>query len=420
MSELTSEEFQERLSVDGGEIFYTANDGETYQIGTYEMQTDWYVKDHSSGIADAYLLDNLYQGTPLYSDDEEIFSISDMASRELKDDIEDFLETYFNETGIDCDIFSVFDNASIDLDAYDLPEEVIEELEHFDEDDMVEAFRNAELLGDDYDYFHNEAKKEYAEHIRDEVKSKMNIQYENGSYPLSGAEIDYSRLETIDVLRDVLGESSAWDSHRKLFLTAKKELLIEVMNDFIEVVDGEIVNHRGSVEDCFEVDALAELLDEEGKLVTSSNPEFFLSHAKSDYGPDNSMLIMFASDEILSDKEFARKWLEASNNAGSIRFFSEEIRNDLEIWKVAVYENKSQDYDSKYVTNMHPPKELLDEYKRIEGDVPFNDFIDVAIDKNRLEQDLNNKPSKADRLVSSIDENAEAPTKQTKSTRQKI
>lgn len=114
MSELTYEELQERLSVEGDEIFYTANDGETYQIGSYEMQTDWYKNDYSSQIANAYLLSNLYEGIPIYSDDEDVFAVSDMRSYDMELDVRDFLDTYFREGDIDVEIFSISDITYID------------------------------------------------------------------------------------------------------------------------------------------------------------------------------------------------------------------------------------------------------------------------------------------------------------------
>lgn len=48
------------------------------------------------------------------------------------------------------------------------------------------------------------------------------------------------------------------------------------------------------------------------------------------------------------------------------------------------------------------------------------DFVKARDLANKLTNDLAEKSSKADRLVSSIDEDAEAPAKQTRSTKQKI
>ncbi|WP_175888104.1 hypothetical protein [Burkholderia contaminans] len=66
-----------------------------------------------------------------------------------------------------------------------------------------------------------------------------------------------------------------------------------------------------------------------------------------------------------------------------------------------------------------PQKVVDDEYCSQENKQWAIDFVNKRNFANKLTNELD-KPSKADKLVASIDENAEAPTKQAKSTRQKI
>lgn len=422
MSELTYEELQERLSAEYGEIFYTANDGETYQIGTYEMETDWYVKDYSSQVADAYLLDSLYQGTPLYSDDDEVFSVNDMKSYDLKSDVEDFLETYFRETDIDNDIFFISDNASFDLHNYDLPEEVIDELEHFDEEDMIEASRNAEIFNDDFDYCYKEAKKDYAENIRDEIKSKLNIRYQNGGYPLSGGDIDFSKLTNVDVLLDIYSVSSEWDSHKTLFLTGNEDLLL----DNIDVFSSEALNEN------FDSVAILELAK---NRALQKDRAFFLAHTQSDNCSNDSLLVRFASEELKADKDFAMQWLEASKNMRTLQCFSDEIRGDLHVLKHAIEHNdnrwgKSPDHILEDVAR----KDLAEEFKKHMSEADYSvrtnastpmDFINGKITEqfmHKLDDTLAQKPlTKAQKLSNDIEgEDFSYKTPTTRTARTKL
>lgn len=419
MSELTHEEFQERLSTGfNGEILYTANDGETYQIGTYEMELDWYAKDYSGQIAEAYLLDCLYQGTPIYSEDEDVFAVSDMKSYDLQNSIEEFLDTYFIETDVDFNIYVISDNPSIDLNAYDLPEDVIEELEHFSDDDMVESFRDAELLRDDYAYFDKEARENYAEIVGDVVKSKMNIRYQNGGYPLSSQDIDYSKIDNLDVFFDVIGESSQYDSHRKLFLTGKEDLLLDNIREFSEE----------SLTENFEIEAILDLCENRN---LKNDREFFLAHTQSNYGPNTSLLVRFASEELKADRDFAIQWLEASKNMKTLQCFSDDIRNNLDVLKHAIEHNDTSWLNSpNSLIEEVASKELAEEFKKFKSEIKGYvqdsaaiDFINSKIAErfaNKLDGELSQKSSKADRLLSSINEDAEAPTQKSKTTRQKI
>lgn len=404
MSELTYEELQERLSAEDGEIFYTANDGETYQIGTYEMETDWYAKDYSSQIVDAYFLDRLYQGIPLYSDKQDVMAVSDMGSYDLKSDIEDFLETYFIETDTDIDIFFISDNASFDLHNYDLPEEVIEELEHFDEEDMIEASRNAEIFNDDFDYHYKEATESYAENIRDEIKSKLSIRYQNGGHPLSGGDIDFSKLTNVDVLHDIYSVSSEWDSHKTLFLTGNEDLLL----DNIDVFSNEALQEN------FERYAILELAQ---NRELQKDRAFFLAHTQSDNGSNDSLLVRFASQELKADKDFAMQWLEASKNMRTLQCFSDEIRGDLHVLKHAIEHNdnrwgKSPDHILGDVAR----KDLAEEFKKHMSEADYSvrtnastpmDFINAKITEqfmHKLDDTLPQKPlTKAQKLSNDIE-----------------
>lgn len=406
MSELTYEELQERLSVEGDEIFYTANDGETYQIGSYEMQTDWYKNDYSSQIANAYLLSNLYEGIPIYSDDEDVFAVSDMRSYDMELDVRDFLDTYFREGDIDVEIFSISDITYIDLD--DLPEDVLEELEEYDEDEIIEAFRDSGLLKDDFDYCYDEARKSYAEAIKDEVKSKMRVRYENGGYPLSGGDIDFSKIDSPQVLEDIRSASSEWDGHKKLFLTGNEDWLLSkiAQNEFYE----------GDLQESFQVEAILELAK---NLSLKNDREFFLAHTQSDYGSNQSILVRFASEELKADKSFAMQWLEASKNMKSLQCFSDDLRSDLQVIKCAVENNYASGW-SNFPEDLLPEvasKELAEGFKiylserQANGqsrDFAASDFINTKIAEkfmHKLDDMLPEKPiTKAQKLSDEIED----------------
>lgn len=105
--------------------------------------------------------------------------------------------------------------------------------------------------------------------------------------------------------------------------------------------------------------------------------------------------------ELLCDREVMLQ--AAKSFHGNSQYASHKLRDEPEF----VLETRAFQY-------------MSDRLKREVGNQDVEQCLTSIVNKNKLERELSNKPSKADRLVSSIDENADAPVIHTRSTRQKI
>lgn len=175
--------------------------------------------------------------------------------------------------------------------------------------------------------------------------------------------------------------------------------------------------------------------------------------AMAAYNSDNESIIILRG-EILEDKELAliavakapeaifdrlpeelqadRDIMVAALSEHTFEFRNRHIDpmllSDREIMKMAIsniggnanYAPLAFRNDPEFVLETKCFASMSDRLKREVGNQDPDQAIQSIINKNKLEIELAEKPSKADRLVSSIDENADTPTKRTSSSRMKI
>ncbi|WP_175888221.1 hypothetical protein [Burkholderia contaminans] len=128
----------------------------------------------------------------------------------------------------------------------------------------------------------------------------------------------------------------------------------------------------------------------------ANNQNFFVEHPK---------YLQHASDELLNNPSFAIRVVD-SNSLYYLKDFTDSAKDNLQVLELVLNKTKDENYIFDGV--------LSDTMKQRAGNKPhefIEKFIENERQKNKLETELPEKPSKADRLVSSIDHDAEAPTK---------
>lgn len=158
---------------------------------------------------------------------------------------------------------------------------------------------------------------------------------------------------------------------------------------------------------------MSETLMYEGALSNIYLPVIKENANNEDFFVELPKYLKHASNELLNDPVFAIRLVEFNRDTHYLKHFSDSVKDSLEVLKLVVREVGDDFYQYDYA--------LSENMKKRAGGNPkeFREFVEKIIEsdkqKNKLDSELSHKPSKADRLVSSINENAEAPSKRSSS-----